>query len=75
MGREVFLVGQLLKSRLQEHYTGIEFLRNKSVLSKLSSSTGCVTADTGAPTQAALSACLGCVLTIQGIPTDSCVKV
>lgn len=31
MGREVFLLGQFLKSRLQEHYTGIEFLYHSSL--------------------------------------------
>lgn len=64
VGREVFLLGELLKSRFQEHYTGIEFPRNKSVSFKLSSSTAHVTADTGSSTQAALSECLGCFLTV-----------
>lgn len=64
VGREMFLLGYFLKSRLQKHYTGIEFLRNKSVLFMLSSNTGCVTADTELSTQTALPACLGCVLTI-----------
>lgn len=64
MGREVFLLGQFLKSRLWDHYTVIEFLSNKSVSFKLSGSTGCVTPDTRPSTQAALSACLGCLLTI-----------
>lgn len=66
MEREVFLLGQFLKSRLWEHYTVIEFLSNKSVSFNfiISGSTGCVTPDTRPSTQAALSVCLGCLLTI-----------